>query len=150
MHISDGAKELICLLLQVNPQDRYTARQALKHKLFLDEFPCVVSCMSPTQDFESSLCSFPLELKLKKAVNGFEKIFGVYSDSMDFQTHALDSPVDSEDAQSSVMEVASEASDQDENLSTCSSLADTSYDMSCWPGDVAGVTQECPIILPWL
>jgi calcium-dependent protein kinase len=65
-NISEDAKNLIRMLLKVNPRDRYTAEQALNHEWIKNKAPAAKN-VSLQQDFVNNLRGFRSQNKLKKA-----------------------------------------------------------------------------------
>jgi len=65
-NISEDAKNLIRMLLKMNPRDRYTAEQALNHEWIKNKAPKAVN-VSLQSNFVDNLRGFRSQNKLKKA-----------------------------------------------------------------------------------
>merc|ERR1712032_1541618 len=65
-NVSEDAKNLIRMLLKMNPKDRYTAEQALNHEWVKDKAPKAKNISIGAQMFDN-LKSFRSQNKLKKA-----------------------------------------------------------------------------------
>merc|ERR1719291_1494862 len=65
-NVSEGAKDLIRMLLKMNPRDRYTAEQALNHEWIKNKAP-QAQAVSLQSNFVDNLRGFRSQNKLKKA-----------------------------------------------------------------------------------
>merc|ERR1712228_758552 len=65
-NVSEDAKNLIRMLLKMNPRDRYTAEQALNHEWIKNKAP-KANNVSLQSNFVDNLRSFRSQNKLKKA-----------------------------------------------------------------------------------
>merc|ERR1712154_257539 len=65
-NVSEDAKNLIRMLLKMNPRDRYTAEQALNHEWIKNKAPKAVN-VNLQQGFVDNLVGFRSANKFKKA-----------------------------------------------------------------------------------
>jgi len=143
--VSDEAKELICNLLEKNPQDRYTARMSLEHIWLSDQAPRI-TCKSPTSDTKNNYNGCLLDENIRNAalnilandfidgaITNLQQVFGTldtsgktFTEPKDVQKRTLDSPVELED-------VSWEAK-------TCCNAVKASF--AHWSADALNVTNE--------
>jgi len=167
-NVSPDAKELICMLLEMNPGDRYTAKMSLKHKWLTNNLP-TIACKSPA-NHSNDPCGSNLESKLRNAalhasrlnnevIHGFHEVFGTFdANDMSFNAksikkQALYSSEDVERMEQNTVELARQATNYSVEESISEDLVEPScnpfgIDLMQWPPNLFNLTRTFPTSLP--